>query len=55
MIDDDLLHIQNGSGLSVCDHSECPMLSINAEDYTTRKKSYMIIFCEATFCCMLLL
>ena len=38
MIDDDLLKIQNGGGLSICAHDEYTVLEINAQDYT-RKKS----------------
>ena len=36
MLDDDLLHIHNGGGLSICSHGERPALAINAQDGTSR-------------------
>ena len=29
MLDDDLLQIHNGGGLSICAHDECPVLETN--------------------------
>ena len=37
MLDDELFYIHNGGGLSLCDHDECPLLAINAQDDTSRK------------------
>ena len=37
MLDDELFLIHNGGGLSLCDHDECPLLAINAQDDTSRK------------------
>ena len=36
MLDDYLLQIHNGGGISICYHDECPVLEINAQDDTSR-------------------
>ena len=56
MLDDDMLHIHNGGGISICAHDECPVLSINAQNDTSRNNIPIdFIFRLATFCCTLLL
>ena len=45
MLDDDLLRIQNGGGLSICDNDECSVEAINTQDDTSRTIIPLELFC----------
>ena len=47
MLDYELLQIHNYGVILICDHDECPVLAINAQDDTSRTIIPIQLFCAS--------